>query len=118
MKYLTSYNVQLYFTDKLNTQPSSLLALSDPKVSNNILLQKSSEIIQVGRPMPIIPEMRAIWDALREQYQAVLGGTIDPELAAKKSQVNAVKQISIMNEIIEPDYDDIEFDDASGKIVL
>ena len=102
MKYLTSYNVQLYFTDKLNTQPSSLLALSDPKVSNNILLQKSSEIIQVGRPMPIIPEMRAIWDALREQYQAVLGGIIDPELAAKKSQVNAVKQISIMNEIIEP----------------
>ena len=102
MKYLTSSKIQLYFTERLNTQPSSIVALSDSRVINNILLQKSSEIIEVGRPMPIIPEMRAIWDALREQYQAVLGGTIEPEMAAKRSQENSVKQISIMNEIIEP----------------
>ena len=102
MKYLTSSSVQLYFTDNLNSQPSSIVALNNPKVKNNVLLKKSAEIIEVGRPMPIIPEMRAIWDALREQYQAVLGGTITPEIAAKKSQENSIRQITVMNEIIKP----------------
>ena len=102
MKYLTSANVQLYFTQRLNSQPSAIAALNNHKVRNNVLLQKSAEIIAVGRPMPIIPEMRAIWDALREQYQAVLGGTISPKIAARRSQENSVKQIKIMNEVIQP----------------
>ena len=102
MEYLTSTKTQLYFTENLNTQPSSKIALADKRVTDNIILNKSSEIIAVGRPMPIIPEMRAIWDALREQYQAVLGGTISPEIAARKSQENSESQIAIMNEIIDP----------------
>ena len=102
LRYLTSSDVQLYFTSHLSSQPSSIAALRSPIVKDNILLQKSAEIIQVGRPMPIIPEMRAIWDALREQYQAVLGGTISPEVAARQAQENSLKQIAIMNEIIKP----------------
>jgi len=102
MTYLTSPDVQLYFTEYLSSQPSSIVALESPIVKNNELLKTSSEIIAVGRPMPIIPEMRAIWDALREQYQAVLGGTISPKIAAEKAQENSLNQILIMNEKIEP----------------
>jgi len=102
MKHLTSADVQLYFTQHLSSQPSAKSALNDHKVRDNVLLQKSAEIIAVGRPMPIIPEMRAIWDALREQYQAVLGGTISPKIAASLAQENSVKQIKIMNEVIQP----------------
>ena len=102
LKYLTSSNIQLFFTEKLNSQPSSKLALENEQVKNNVLLNKSANIIEVGRPMPIIPEMRAIWDVLREQYQAVLGGAISPEIAAKKSQENSIKQIAIMNEVLIP----------------
>ena len=102
MTHLTSADVQLYFTQRINSQPSAIAALNNHKVKNNILLQKSAEIIAVGRPMPIIPEMRAIWDALREQYQAVLGGTISPKIAARRAQENSVKQIKIMNEVIQP----------------
>ena len=102
MKHLTSADVQLYFTQRLNSQPSAKAALNNHKVRDNVLLQKSAEIIAVGRPMPIIPEMRAIWDALREQYQAVLGGTISPKIAARRAQENSVKQIKIMNEVIQP----------------
>jgi len=102
LEYLTSSEVQLYFTAHLSSQPSSIDAVKHPLVTNNSLLQKSAEIIEVGRPMPIIPEMRAIWDALREQYQAVLGGTVSPEKAAKQAQENSIKQIAVMNEIIKP----------------
>ena len=102
MKFLTSSEVQLYFTKNVSSQPSSILALKNSEVENNILLQNSAEIIEVGRPMPIIPEMRAIWDALRDQYQAVLGGTVLPSVAVKEAQKNALRQIEIMNEIIKP----------------
>ena len=102
MKHLTSADVQLYFTQRLNSQPSAKAALNNHEVRDNVLLQKSAEIIAVGRPMPIIPEMRAIWDALREQYQAVLGGTISPKIAARRAQENSVQQIKIMNEVIQP----------------
>ena len=102
LKYLTSSEVQLYFTQNLNTQPSSIQALNNPEVVANNILKKSSEIIEVGRPMPIIPEMRAIWDALRDQYQAVLGGTVSPEIAAFRAQENSLEQIKIMNEVIPP----------------
>ncbi|OUW61172.1 MAG: maltose/maltodextrin transport permease-like protein [bacterium TMED198] len=102
MKHLTSEEIQLYFTTKLNSQPSSKDALNSSIVKNNKLLKESSHIIEVGRPMPIIPEMRAIWDALRDQYQAVLGGTVSAQDAAKKAQENALKQIKVMNEKIEP----------------
>ncbi len=102
MKFLTSSDTQLYFTQRLNSQPSSYMALQNPEVKNNLLIKESAKIIEVGRPMPIIPEMRAIWDVLREQYQGVLGGTISPEIAAKKSQINSIEQIAIMNEIIKP----------------
>ena len=102
MQYLTSSEVQLFFTDRLNSQPSSIETLKRPEVVQNKLIKESADIINVGRPMPIVPEMRAIWDALREQYQAVLGGTISPKLAAEYSQKNALKQIAVMNEIIKP----------------
>ncbi|MFQ6610357.1 MAG: extracellular solute-binding protein [Fidelibacterota bacterium] len=77
IRYLTSDSTQLYYTQKLNTQPSSKTAVLDPLVTKNELLRESAKIIEVGKPMPIVPEMRAIWDALRTQYQAVLGGNIN-----------------------------------------
>ena len=71
-------------------------------MKNNELLRESAKIIEFGRPMPIIPEMRAIWDALRTQYQAVLGGNTTPENASRLAQENAIKQIREMNEVIQP----------------
>ena len=46
--------------------------------------------------MPVIPEMRAIWDAIRPYYQSVLGGSMTPEEAAEKMQAEAEKKIKEM----------------------
>ena len=102
LRYLTSPEVQLIFTEKINSQPSSLEALTHPHIQENEILQASARVVEVGRPMAVVPEMRAIWDALRTQYQAVLGGNIEPNVAAKLSQKNALKQIRLMNEIQPP----------------
>ena len=104
LTYLTSPEVQLYFTQKVSSQPSSKVALKSDIVKNNDLLNASAVVIEKGRPMPVVPEMRAIWDALRTQYQAVLGGNIDVNTAAILSHENSIKQIALMNEIREPNF--------------
>ncbi len=102
LRYLTSSEVQLYFTKKVNSQPTSYVAINDTLVIENEILKQSAKIIEVGKPMSVVPEMRAIWDALRTQYQMVLGGSIHPSEAASLAQKNALKQIKLMNEVIEP----------------
>ncbi|MAP84925.1 MAG: maltose/maltodextrin transport permease-like protein, partial [Candidatus Marinimicrobia bacterium] len=102
MTYLTSPEVQLHYVRRLNVQPSSLAALSHPDVQSNSLLKQNADIIKKGRPMPVVPELRAIWDALRGEYQSVLAGTKDPHTAAVESQRKAIDQIKIMNLVIEP----------------
>jgi maltose-binding protein MalE len=42
--------------------------------------------------------MRAVWDAMRPGYQAVMGGARTPEQAAKDMQALAVRKIKDMNE--------------------
>jgi maltose-binding protein MalE len=48
--------------------------------------------------MPIAPELRAVWDAMRPAYQSVLGGTLNPREAAAKMQADAEAKIREMNE--------------------
>jgi arabinogalactan oligomer/maltooligosaccharide transport system permease protein len=52
--------------------------------------------------MPVVPEIRAVWDALRGPYQSVLGGELSPDAAAAKAQELAMRQITAMNEVIQP----------------
>lgn len=40
----------------------------------------------VGKPMPTVPEMRAAWDAIRPNQEAVMAGKATPADAAKAMQ--------------------------------
>jgi maltose-binding protein MalE len=67
-------------------------------VQNNEILRNSRLAIERGRPMPVVPEVRAIWDAMRPSYQAVLAGTKTAEQAAADMQSMALLRIKEMNE--------------------
>jgi maltose-binding protein MalE len=64
----------------------------------NEILKNSLLQIQRGRPMPVVPEMRAVWDAMRPGYQAVMGGAVSPEQATVDMQRLAERKIREMNE--------------------
>lgn len=98
LKYLLSPEMQLAYTRDFNTIPTRLDVYDDPAVRDNPLVKMSEYQMEVGRPMPIVPELRAVWDAMRPSYQAVLGGTETPEQAAKEMQKSAVEKIREMNE--------------------
>ncbi len=55
--------------------------------------------------MPISPQMRAIWDAMRPAYQNVLGGSMTPEEGAAYQQELAVQKVAELFEGQDVDRD-------------
>ncbi len=101
IEFLVSAESQLAFTEVLNTIPTHLDAAADSAVTANVILAMSRSQAEVGRPMPVVPEMRAVWDAMRPAYQSVLNGEFTPARAAAKMQADAEKKIREMTEEIE-----------------
>ncbi|MGB9664324.1 MAG: extracellular solute-binding protein [Ignavibacteria bacterium] len=98
LEFLLSPDNQLETSKELNTFPTHKEVYNDPFIKENEILINSQRQIELGKPMPIISEMRAVWDAMRPYYQAVLGGAMSPEVAAQRMQDEAVKKIQEMHE--------------------
>ena len=96
--FLLSEQSQLETARALSTAPTRKALYRHPDISSNEILQNSLLQIKRGRLMPVVPEMRAVWDAMRPGYQAVLGGARTPEQAARDMQRLALKKIRDMNE--------------------
>lgn len=79
--------------------PAVTAARDLESVKNDELQQASIATIEYTVPMPIVPQMRAIWDAMRPELEAVINGLETPEEAAAKMQKSAEEGIStILNE--------------------
>lgn len=98
LRFLLSEEVQLQTAKALLTMPTLIVLYEDPFIRNDDFLQNSQLQIDRGRQMPVVPELRAIWDAMRGPYQAVLGGSMQPRQAAQRMQALALQRIVDMNE--------------------
>ncbi len=98
LEYLVSDSVQYLIVESTITIPSSLAIRLDSTYINRPHITQSLAELRLGRPMPIIPEMRAVWDAMRPAYQSVLGGYLSPAQAAEQAQKLAESKIREMNE--------------------
>ena len=98
LKYLLSDSVQQQFVEATGIIPSSIVVREDSTYLLRPHVAESLSQYEVGRAMPIVPELRAVWDAMRASYQSVLGGYLSPEDAAAKMQHDAEQKIQEMNE--------------------
>jgi len=98
LMFLLSPENQLSTASQLNTMPTWKSLYDNPFIKNDEVMKNSQMQIDLGKPMPVVPELRAIWDAMRPSYQAVLGGVKTPEQAAKDMQNLAIRKIAEMNE--------------------
>ena len=98
IRFLMMPENQLESTRELYTMPTHNDVRRSDFVRNNEILRNSQIAIDHGRPMPVVPELRAIWDAMRPSYQAVLAGTKTAEQAARDMQALALRRINEMNE--------------------
>ncbi|NUO82815.1 extracellular solute-binding protein, partial [candidate division KSB1 bacterium] len=96
LRFLTEPENELEYTRAIRAIPSRLEARRDSIFFKDPILLGSQDQITVGRAMPIAPEMRAIWDAMRPAYQSIINGHLTPEQAAKKMQDDANKLIAEM----------------------
>lgn len=95
--FFTSNAVQKEMSLKLSTTPVDRGVLQSPEVRANPALAASMQQIEHGRPMPIMPQMRAIWEGMRGPYQLVMNGAITAQEAAKRMQREAEKNIADNN---------------------
>lgn len=93
IEFATSYEKQVEMVDTLSRLPALREALSDEAVTSDPLLEASARQMEVGVPMPAVVEMRAIWDAMKPEQNAVLAGNKSPAQAAEDMQAAAEQGI-------------------------
>lgn len=98
IRYLMSAENQAESTRELSTMPTHLGVLRSEFVQTDPILRSSRRQIDHGRPLPVDPRLRAVWDAMRPSYQAVLAGTITAPDAAREMQALALRRIKEMDE--------------------
>lgn len=98
IRYLMLPENQRESAEELYTMPTHLEIQRSEFVQRNEILRNSRAAIDHGHPMPVVPQLRAIWDAMRPSYQAVLAGTTTAEQAAREMQQRALQRIKEMDE--------------------
>jgi len=93
IKFLTRKESVLAFTKISGSIPSVVSAYEDTLVTQNRMIQDAIEQLLVGKTMPVITEMRWIFDAMRPAYQSIFTGRLTPEQAAAEMQALAEKLI-------------------------
>lgn len=98
LRFLVSYDAQLRYSKELATISTRYSVRNNPEILADPIIATSIHQVEHGIAMPITPEMRAIWDALRPAYQNVLGGSMTPEEGAAYQQKLAVEKIAELYE--------------------
>lgn len=94
LMYLTGEDVQAEMAERLATIPTLRTVRDSDAVRDNPELQASLRAVEKGRPMPIAPQMRQVWDGMRGPYQLVMNGAVSPEEGARLMQRNVEKLIA------------------------
>ncbi|AGB40096.1 maltose-binding periplasmic protein [Halobacteroides halobius DSM 5150] len=96
IKFMTSQEAQKTIVKHHKRLPSNKVVYDLPVIKNNPVMKVSGEQLRKGRAMPVVPEMRAVWDAIRPALQSVMSGDLAPAKAPAKIQETAEKKIKQM----------------------
>ncbi|GAB6099737.1 hypothetical protein JCM16358_16160 [Halanaerocella petrolearia] len=96
IKFMTNEEAQKTIVDHHKRLPSNKKVYNLPVIKNDPVMKVSGEQLRKGKPMPVVPEMRAIWDAIRPVLQSVMAGDLAPAQAPAKIQKTAEKKIKEM----------------------
>lgn len=95
INFMTDPAAQELFVES-NFLPSNTEAYQLPQIQNDPIMKGSSQALRNGKTMPVIPEMRGIWDAIRPTLQSVMSDDLSPKKAAEQMQKEAEANIKSM----------------------
>lgn len=87
--YVIGEEVQVEMLETFARLPALLSVLESPAIANDPILAGSAAQLASGTPQPSVVEMRANWDAMKPEMNAVLSGTKSPAEAATAMQAAA-----------------------------
>ncbi len=90
---LVSDESQLLFASKSRLLPSLREGKSVEYVKQDSILSQVLEATKHGQPNPMDVEMRAVWDAIRPQLQAIMAGRTTSDEAMKMMQKDVLTKI-------------------------
>ena len=93
VEFMVAPATQKKLTELTRRLPALNKLLSSPQVQKDPVLKAVYAATEHGYPMPMAVEMRAVWDAIRPQLQAVLSQQTAPEKAAKRMQSDAERKL-------------------------
>ncbi|MGD9636045.1 MAG: extracellular solute-binding protein, partial [Pirellulales bacterium] len=102
VKFMTSREVQERVVRDLRMTPTRQSVFDESLESTDATYRVSQAQVKQTRLIPVATELRAVWDAMRPQYQALLSGTTTPEAAASTMQRDALDKIAVMHRSSAP----------------
>lgn len=89
LDFMSSKSSQLALSDAHGKLPTNTDVLKTDKYKTDPIYSIQTEQFKKCLPMPIIPQMRAIWDAMRPVQQDMFSGKVSPNDAPAQMQKKA-----------------------------
>jgi arabinogalactan oligomer/maltooligosaccharide transport system substrate-binding protein len=96
IEFLTSKESQLKLAVTDKQLPANIEAQKDPAITGDPLIAGQQAQLDLAIPMPVITQMRAIWDAVKPIQQEVFAGKTSTADAGAKMQTKAEEGIKAL----------------------
>ncbi|HAN04289.1 MAG TPA: sugar ABC transporter substrate-binding protein [Elusimicrobia bacterium] len=97
IEFYTSKENQVRQYRELTRLPALKEAGNAPEITSDEVSRVSLDQILKGRPMPMVTEMRAVWDSARNYLGLAATKKLDVDTAVRRMQENTDKKIAEMN---------------------
>ena len=94
MDFLTGAELQTEMARTLFTIPTKRASLEAPGFRDDPTLQLAMQQAELSIPMPIVPQLRYVWDAMRGPYRRIFTRGLAPADAAREMQRDAERLIA------------------------
>lgn len=94
LTFLTNAEMQASMAQTLSSIPTISEVRADSIIQGNPILRSSLWQVEVGKPMPIEPQMRQVWDGMRGPYQLIMNGASTASEGARMMQLEVEKRIA------------------------
>ena len=100
--FLTDTPTQQEFLEKQKIIPSRMSLRDHPLLKQDATLVTSYALTQSGRLMPLVTEMRAVWDAMKPPYQSLMASDSTAADATRQMQLETERKIVALTSSVQP----------------
>jgi arabinogalactan oligomer / maltooligosaccharide transport system substrate-binding protein len=112
VRFMTAKDAQLQMAESHQQLPAIKSAIKDKRIAGKEMMRQQQLQLEKAIAMPVITQMRAVWDAMKLVQINIFAGRTDPENAPAQMQRRAVDGMRALGMRINPatDYPEVSID--------